>query len=809
MADSDPDAEKVTYRPLGASSASSKLVRHVIPDLRSVSLTTYVLAFLATCGPAAATLLACSDLTEAGEIVYMFIHELDVILVGLLSEHLGSVLPETFVSNSYPIFFASAGIGIFMAWLADIPRWKVRFLRLLHLTVIVVMLLIGMTLYADDAPSVLVILGIMATIAAVYGVRRVVDEDSQQFSFIFGTLFLLISITFWSVWAAWAFTPALGGTHQSEHTRLSKMIGEEMTVHGYGLKGMRGKEMTYFLLWAEPAILAAMYFLLSLFMFTRGQFHVPEDGVVHTDEVYVGRELKFVIFCFIMLAGGAWVAASLAAKGMDLSTMVLRLCAAVLTIICIYVVMYIGRERIISAAQEDPWIHYVIELLTSDWMKAIMLLAAWPAVPAYFALECIHQCVRSLLGCCRLIEAEAGCRCLTVEGRARLDRLVAWDWASVLPKTILVGIAFFTLNVGAAIGTKIFLSWLAEVIASWALYWILGILFLVGLMLFLIPVVPGLPIYLVSGIVVVQKCQSDHMSFEVGVTIASVLCWAIKLCSNIVLMKCVGEPFADNVSVKMTVGTHTPTMRAAAIVLTEKGLTAPKVAVLVGGPDWPTAVICAMLKVPIISMLIGTSPVFFLIVPVVVSAAYLLRSGTEKEKGNDDLASTYSNISNYMMMVSAVVQMGSMVVAGMYLQMIKTNHKEELDEVREEDKPVLEAVKRAEDDQRMFEAKTGWDKMPIWLDIVLFVGSFSVCAMMHIASEYFCSSFEGFELTDKISDKDGLDGNPINVIKTWGWISIACLSVGIFCLVVRNIWCKVKASKLDGEESAVVAGALE
>jgi hypothetical protein len=461
----------------------------------------------------------------------------------------------------------------------------------------------------------------------------------------------------------------------------------------------------------------------------------------------------------------------------------------------LYILAYIGVERIINAATEHEWIKYMIGMIMSDWMKALFLLILWPILPAYFLLECIHQRVRAALACCRLIETSRDCRALTEEARERWDHMAEWDWASVLQKSIILGIAYFVLNVGATLGTTIFLSWLAETIAEWSLYAILGILFMVGMSLFLIPVVPGLPIYLVAGIVVVQKAQRDDLSFEVGVGIASLLCWAIKLASNIVLMKFVGEPFSDNVSVKMTVGTHTPTMRAAAIVLTEKGLTPPKVSVLVGGPDWPTAVICAMLKVPVFSMLVGTSPVFFLIVPVVISAAYLLRSLQSREDGDDELADTYANISTYMMMVSAVVQMGSMVVAGMYLQAVKTVHKEELDEAREEDKPILEAVAKAEKEAKVFKAKTAWNLMPCPLKGVLFVGSVSVCAMMHICLEYFCSAFKAFALTDTIGGT--LGGNPLNVIKQWGWASIAALGLGVLCLQVCKAWCKVAAARPD------------
>jgi len=302
---------------------------------------------------------------------------------------------------------------------------------------------------------------------------------------------------------------------------------------------------------------------------------------------------------------------------------------------------------------------------------------------------------------------------------------------------------------------------------------------------------------------VVQRCKNDGLNFMYGAVIASVLCWVIKLTSNVVLMKCVGEPYADNVKVKMMVGTHTPTMRAAAIVLTEPGLTIPKVAVLVGGPDWPTAVICSMLKVSVCSMLIGISPVIFLIIPVVLAASYTLESGLAEKAGNTDRAALNDKISTIMMAASAAGQLGSMLVAGMYVQATKKDYEDEINEETEEHMDVLEAVKSEANKSKKYLRQTAWSMMPCWLKFLLFMGSFATCAMMHIVMAFLTTPFQNFTLTDSICEK--LRCNPFNVILDPGWISIILLGFASFCQALCSIWCRCVAnnSQVDSEEETV------
>ena len=49
--------------------------------------------------------------------------------------------------------------------------------------------------------------------------------------------------------------------------------------------------------------------------------------------------------------------------------------------------------------------------------------------------------------------------------------------------------------------------------------------------------------------------------------------------------------------------------------------------VLCGGPDWPTAVLCGILRADLRQMLLGLSPVFLLTAPTSMAGAFQLKVG--------------------------------------------------------------------------------------------------------------------------------------------------------------------------------------
>jgi len=747
--------------------------------LQDVGCCTWVICFLGTVVPATLTALMTSGATDIGKMDWILLHA----VCRWFNERLGAAGWKLGM-------YCTAG-ALLAGWVFDLRYWRCWSIRVMYLAMCFIIFLCSLILFAEQAPSMLLIIGVGMSMLVIVGLRATCLKDScdaDEFNFIISCMFMLISVGFSCFWVLWSFTSFLGGVHD-----FNDLVDLDRT--GMGELAKSGSKLTLFILWAAPAILAGTYFILALFIFKRGQFHVPEEGSVHVftgfdgvdnveaDNVYVGQELKFIFYVFVLLGCGAWVAASVAAKDVELSHAVLRINGSIFFFIVIYLWFAIGPERIVSSAKEHPSVKFVMDLMLSDWMKAIFLVFLWPVLPIYVTMEFVRQRVRSCLTCGGCVDRDPAGGWITSEGNARWGELSRWNWRAVLVKSILVGTLYFSIQIGASTGTTIFLSWLAEVVKPWPSAPLLIVLFFVGLTMFLIPVVPGVPVYLVAGIIVVQKYEDE--GFITGVTVASLLCWAIKLCSNIVLMKCIGEPFADNLNVRMIVQTHTPTMRAAEKILMQPGLTLAKVAVLVGCPDWPTPVLCAMLKIPVLSMLIGISPVIVIIVPVVLAAAFMLQASkaatvAEQEK--------FDNLSTNLTLVSILGQMGSMVVSGMYLYAIKQEFANEFKKARPEDKDIFEALEKSAHEEKIFHEKSRWEVVPWGLKGLLVTGSWLSLGIMYITNVFSDKAFMSFELTDKL-DKFP-DGNPIWVFKPLGFL---CLGFVVVCIIILNIhkcWCR-------------------
>lgn len=82
------------------------------------------------------------------------------------------------------------------------------------------------------------------------------------------------------------------------------------------------------------------------------------------------------------------------------------------------------------------------------------------------------------------------------------------------------------------------------------------------------------------------------------------------------------------------------------MILRKPGLSFGKVMILCGGPDWPTSVLCGLLKLSLISCEIGTTPIIFYIAPFSLSGSFLLRKNDGK---------IWSNASNVMLLITIVM----------------------------------------------------------------------------------------------------------------------------------------------------------
>jgi hypothetical protein len=133
--------------------------------------------------------------------------------------------------------------------------------------------------------------------------------------------------------------------------------------------------------------------------------------------------------------------------------------------------------------------------------------------------------------------------------------------------------------------------------------------------MFLNPVVPGVPVYITGGIVVVRQAMLSGKSFWLSVVIASMCCWSIKMASVVVQHKVIGEQMSRSATIRSLVKVNSDATRAMAKILQVPGLSMPKTCILVGMPDWPTTVFTGILRLPVGPIFLGSLPSIVLIFP--------------------------------------------------------------------------------------------------------------------------------------------------------------------------------------------------
>eukprot|EP00971_Amphidinium_carterae_P273153 5421347-Amphidinium_carterae.1 len=130
----------------------------------------------------------------------------------------------------------------------------------------------------------------------------------------------------------------------------------------------------------------------------------------------------------------------------------------------------------------------------------------------------------------------------------------------------------------------------------------------------------------------------------------------IKLLAVALHQKFIGYPLSERATIKKSIGVKTSVMTAVEQIVKRPGLI-NKICVLVPGFVWPTFVVTSVLNLPLIQMLIGPHQCFFLILPVVVSGAFMARAGTTVEENEQ-----YSFAARFVASAAVVLQAASGVI---------------------------------------------------------------------------------------------------------------------------------------------------
>ena len=487
----------------------------------------------------------------------------------------------------------------------------------------------------------------------------------------------------------------------------------------------------------------------------------------------------------VMLVFGLWCAASMSASNAAVTNAFiafLLFCGLSTAVVFIFVHSRKSAEaRLLTPflTQMKKYFHKY-----GDWVRGFAILLCIPVLLFYALLSFISQSVRKS-GLNKLVPPlpeEDRTLWLTRTCHNQFQEVKKWKWTSVLQKSLIIGLVIQTMTVLITKFTYLFLAWLKVEVRSMNLMSVTVIMVIVGILLFLFPPIPGVPIYFTSGIILVAAGEKTlgtplAIAYTCGVNLV------LKLLACSVQQKCIGGSLQKNVKIRQAVGMNTTLIRTMKLVLSKPGFSAVKVAILVGGPDWPTSVLCGILGLPLIPMLIGTLPVLIIIVPTVLSGSFVY------------LAEDYTwagKASAISMSLNGLIIMALPAVTMFHIEKAMEEEKDALDKM-----PYDEEVKKADESEAqrviMYREITSWKHLGIGWKMLMIVANIAMTFSCYLVMGASSLCFRKFTMKDSI--KEDLDNRAMSLIKFWGWTAIAAFAFATVLLYIFDKWSNNKTDK--------------
>jgi hypothetical protein len=562
---------------------------------------------------------------------------------------------------------------------------------------------------------------------------------------------------------------------------------------------------------------------------------------------------RIVIGSVLAIGFGMWCAASVSATSSTVSQTILGLTMIGAIILGVMVSSAIGWNSLKSSINHNPLVVKLAEVCSADFIKALIVLACWFPFLCYLMLSALNQCIRVHLGwhpagsLHREARTKSGdlslpdpdalddidtpvakskhslsrfgsavdsfthIQWLTEVANNQLRAVHNWRWTSVLSYVMCWGIFFISVNVGITKIVTIFLSWLnTDLLAPLPLGVVIAIFYAIGLFMFLLPPVPGVPVYLAGGVILVKKFEDDGTSFLMSLVFTSLICTMIKLNAVAMQQKLFGERLGNRVWIRSLVGVNSLSIRAIKLILEKPGLSGPKIAILCGGPDWPTSVLTGILGLKLSQMLIGTLPIFFLIAPCVCAGGFQLKKGESE---------VYASLANVAILSATVAQMTALLAAMYYIEEM-ADKKSDYIQSLPKDKEVEEVDHKNRKKAELKHSLTDWkdNTFPLSIRIVLFAGGAAMAMSVYTVQLLGTKCFRAFEVTSTIAcpteytmdtapeDSPCLDGNVFNIILPYGYYCLGLFTVGCICLWVYGKWASKRVAAKMAELNATFQG---
>ena len=469
-------------------------------------------------------------------------------------------------------------------------------------------------------------------------------------------------------------------------------------------------------------------------------------------------------------------------------------------------------------------VSYVQSIIFNDWFRAIVLDFGFVVLAVCFAGSWVNQQVRKSFGT-KVMDADEAAQPLTPPMMAVLEDMKKWPWTSVLSKMIMLGVFYFFMSVIIAKITVVFFAWMNQAVAEWPLAFVSLLYIVTGLTNFLNPACPATPVYLTGGIIVgraaetyfshffcnQEKVIDNHVchtidnaegcfgaagcqwggecvhicpsGFWVGSIYTTLSVFALKLLAIVGEQKGIGEHLGKMLVVRKTIGVNSTGIRAFQKVLEQPGLNWRKVMILVGGPDWPISVLTGILRLNVWQMLLGSTPFYVMVAPVVLSGSFVLK--LQASEGTPDAALWESG-------TLVIGSIAGLITGGMFvgcLAVVEWATQHYADEIAA--MPIDEEVREAEEEsarkKAVYMRATAWKHVPSLQRLFLIGGACMMTASCVLFSFQGSKCFEAVKVSMDVYASP-LCGSLIKLVKPLGWVGIALQGGGLLCIFAFNNW---------------------
>jgi len=485
---------------------------------------------------------------------------------------------------------------------------------------------------------------------------------------------------------------------------------------------------------------------------------------------------------------GMWMAASIGGAGMKLSNAAVSVFAVLILAVGLVGASTIGWNSLKGKIKDSPALQrlYALGPPYADIFHGFLLCCGPILYFPFLLLSLLNQAVRKAT-CCSLLcglSNPCGIKPLDDDERARFfttaahktfDYMNKWDWTKALLYANYWCWLAWVIKYGTIV-TQIFLNWLIGNLASlnWAV--VSAVFVVIGLVMFLLPFVPGPMVYLASGILIVPvseaawagtvptvgaDCAAENATSALGGNSSSgslpgeadglpslsyffaACAWActisyvLKLIAHVLQQKCIGETLGGRVSIRAACSPNSSFMKALRILLEQPGVTLPKACMLCGGPDWPTSVLCGILRLNCCQMVIGLLPMWTMTIPSTLVGAFI----TRKEPA------ILPNLVTFMAAVVVFVQGCCALGCVVFARGAQTRFAKEIAEIPD-DEEVLEFDAKAAKVKDVRDRVINWSEMPNWARYTLGTGTTVLIGTCYVLVLQPSRLFRPFSLTD-------------------------------------------------------------